>query len=244
MWNPDSFILRISIWVISVLHCASKWLNLTQGNFFWSKSSEMPTNITNSNTPLDSGKRGLDFLRAPLLPRRLLSDSKHTHILSAKCSDLFPSNQQCVNLLSATGVLSGPRTIKIRHKALWCIRWNLSDITLQEYNEPNFFWISTIERAPCSLTTFFPLTEYPCMTASWMLLLLGAGMESWRWDSCFFPWAIACVRKLNLGATQSMLSLIFLKQGQCNPQINTVAELKLMSGRRTIIIYVVHWITL
>lgn len=64
-------------------------------------------------------------------------------------------------------------------------------------------------RATCSLTTSFPLMVYPWMTASWMLLL-GAGMPLVSIGSCFFPWAMLCVKKLNLTATQPRLSLIFL----------------------------------
>lgn len=62
-----------------------------------------------------------------------------------------------------------------------------------------------------SLTTSFPLMVYPWMTASWMLVE-GAGLLSGcTCASCFFPWAMLCVRKLNLTAIQSMLSLIFLQ---------------------------------
>lgn len=66
-------------------------------------------------------------------------------------------------------------------------------------------------RATCSLTTSFPMTLHPWMTTSWMLVL-GLGMPFRASGSCFLPWAMLCVRKLSLTATQPMLSLIFLHQ--------------------------------
>lgn len=72
------------------------------------------------------------------------------------------------------------------------------------------------EKSTCGLTTSFPRTVNPWMTASWMLVP-GAGMPFRASGSCFFPWAMLCVRKLILTATQPMLSLIFLRQERYKP---------------------------
>lgn len=123
----------------------------------------------------------------------------------------YSTDQKCVKVLSSPSISSAPKAIRAFHKAVLCIRQSLRYILLQKApNRAHVFGITPAQRAACSLTTSFPLTEKRWMTASWMLLL-GAETVSRNCDPCVFFCPIKCVTKLNLAATQPILSLIFLQ---------------------------------